>query len=331
MLTSRKSQWLSSVMVLATVLVVMCHADDVIRMEDRGWIVRWLGGAFTASNTPNFFFLSGMLLGMHCGEDGWWGRAVIKRMRTLLIPYVLWNLVCFGLDLALSFAKSVANGTSCGALDLARHRFCWGIPAALGLSPFGCPYLFPLWYIKCLFLFVLISWPLFWIVERFKKGSLIFIVLILGLFSWAAYYDVSCVLSVRRTFDLQGLGFFLLGGWLMIHFPGEEWTPTRVFAMLSFSAWCVTSALVVGLPEHVAEALRPLYVAIAMFALNAIVRAFDIRMPKALVVNAFFIYVCHWYIFSKLSMAFQFAGLTGYCGLVMCGVGVPVVIGMMMK
>ena len=91
--SKNKSDILATFTFLATFLVVMCHADDVLAF--RPTVAAILGGTFSDANVYNFFWLSGFFLGRHQNEQGWWRSALVKRVSTLIVPYVLWNAAYF--------------------------------------------------------------------------------------------------------------------------------------------------------------------------------------------------------------------------------------------
>lgn len=61
-ISAEESRVVTRFAIFATLLVVMCHADDPIPREVRSFYVSWLGDKFSDANVCNFFFLSGWLL-----------------------------------------------------------------------------------------------------------------------------------------------------------------------------------------------------------------------------------------------------------------------------
>ena len=135
---------LATVMFLATVLVVMCHVDDV--MSNKNMLVRYLGGIFTDANVANFFFLSGFFLARHYGERNWYGVALARRTRTLVVPYFAWCVVY----LAFYLLCEISHLGKPHASGFFNPLKVFGI----GL---GAPIDFALWYIKTLLYFIIVS------------------------------------------------------------------------------------------------------------------------------------------------------------------------------
>lgn len=103
---------------------------------------------------PFFFICSGYFLAGHMQEHGWWRRECYKRLKTLFVPYVVWGLIYALIPLAVLFLMNSMHGRIAFLEHYASVRF-WINP--FGLYPFDWPRLVPLWYVRALLLFVLIS------------------------------------------------------------------------------------------------------------------------------------------------------------------------------
>ena len=148
---------------------------------------------------PFFALVSGLMLGRHCAKSGWYRVEVKKRIRTLLVPFVIWNC-CFA-----------AFGIS-GGFGLFFDR-CAGM-----LDPFHQPTLGPLWYVRSLFVFVLCSPILVGMVRKCPR------VVLSTLFVLSA---TLCIPGSRRLtllvtlFHLEALLYFSAG--LAIAVSRVEW------------------------------------------------------------------------------------------------------------
>ena len=188
------SSQLSTVTFVATVLVVMCHCDDVMASKDG--IVRYLGGVFTDANVANFFFLSGFFLARHFGEDGWWKKSFLSRLRSLGVPYFAWCVVYLGLYCliwCLGFYQPPEG--------------MFGFRSVFGVGLLTPPIDFALWYIKTLFYFIIVS-PLFFALQYKFKATFPLIALSLLMvkvspFGSSPYWGF--------CFNLVGFVCFLMG------------------------------------------------------------------------------------------------------------------------
>ena len=148
---------------------------------------------------PFFFCVSGYMLAGHFGTAGWFGNEVAKRVRSLLVPFLVWSLA--GALLALPDA-------SFGAI-FGEGRWL----AALGLDlRVGPTWNYALWYVRALFLLVLASPVLGMLVRRFGRGWLA------AAFLLNLLVEVNYNLPFQRTLyfglALGGVFYFSLGIWL---------------------------------------------------------------------------------------------------------------------
>jgi len=102
---------------------------------------------------PFFFIVSGFLLAGSCEKENWYRIAVFKRIKTLLIPYIL---VC-GLSFAIQFGLHELAVRFAGATP-GTMPISWRMPFdVFGLLFYGGPYAVGMWYVRCLILLVLLS------------------------------------------------------------------------------------------------------------------------------------------------------------------------------
>lgn len=134
------SDKISAISFICTCLVVLIHVPIPSTQLSSGWYLsKFLSYGICLISVPSFFVISGFLLGLHQNEIGWWKRETTKRIKSLIIPYLSFNLLYF---LWISDFKDLSFSTM--------------IKATIG-SPFDFPTLGPTWYIRSLFLFVLFS------------------------------------------------------------------------------------------------------------------------------------------------------------------------------
>ncbi len=91
-----------------------------------------------------FFAFAGYLLARHWQESGWWRRAVVKRIATLVVPYLIWLLAFLCLFVYIHPTD----------FSFFHYDTIWSV---LGFVPWNPPRLVPYWFMRCLFGFVLIS------------------------------------------------------------------------------------------------------------------------------------------------------------------------------
>lgn len=128
---------------------------------------------------PMFFVISGFLIAGHFGEADWWWTTVKKRMRSLLVPYVFWNLLC------LVFCCGLTTCASFAGVDFGGEHWmnlgCERIIRALGVNFLKPPELPYLWFVRCLVVFALVL-PLFTILKSLKWGAVVLAVELIAYF-----------------------------------------------------------------------------------------------------------------------------------------------------
>ena len=99
---------------------------------------------------PMFFMMSGYWLVGHVEEKGWWKSALVKRVKTLVIPYIFWITATLGVLMILKFVGRLAGLPVTEAygwryiVDSYGWNLCEGVPANM-------------WYVRCLYIFILLS------------------------------------------------------------------------------------------------------------------------------------------------------------------------------
>lgn len=156
------SRKLANMSFLCALLVLIIHCPDasagnngILKVAFK-WVIP---GAAKCIANSFFFCAAGFLLGGHILENGWYWREVGKRIKSLLVPYVVLNLLWFGC-MALYQHGQIRFG------EAAPHPLCWyDVLIALGLGSFANPIIGPLWFVRNLLLLVL-TIPLFAFIIR---------------------------------------------------------------------------------------------------------------------------------------------------------------------
>lgn len=137
---------------LCAMLVVSIH---VVWPHDMpmsfGWFIhQCVKQGIARIAVPFFFIVSGFLLSRHFYEHGWWGREISKRVSSLVVPFVFWSLAYVAATIPLSAIADQATRCLFGINAIFHFPYC-----VMGFDLTDNPLLVPLWYVRCLFLFVL--------------------------------------------------------------------------------------------------------------------------------------------------------------------------------
>ena len=210
--------YVSAVMIA---LIVFIHLPVV----DAGWYGAWRKwgvDGICRLGVPWFFFASGVYFARHIGEsDGWHGREIRKRVSGLLVPYFILNLVWFPFMVVLNWI-----GTKYFNYPAVVTLSPEWIVKGLGLSPVDWPIIVPTWFLRALFVVVLVG-GFIWRFLRFNKIS----ALLVSAVFWGLYTAQQICLPQFSDFfifglNLQGLALFTTGiflsSWLK---PGRSASP----------------------------------------------------------------------------------------------------------
>ena len=146
---------------------------------------------------PWFFLAAGFFLAGHMTENGWWQREVLKRVRSLLVPFWIWSLVIFAVYLFFAVAIKLAHYEYHGP-----QAFDWlsfdGLMMLLGVHPWKT--MPTMWFLRTLFVFVLLS-PVIYAIRNY--AVYIFFVTYVVM----SYLDI----EIPSVFELRGVFYFSLG------------------------------------------------------------------------------------------------------------------------
>lgn len=192
------SDKISALSFICTCMVVLIHVPIPSTHLSSGWYLsEFLSYGICLISVPYFFIFSGFFLGKHIEEEGWWFNAIKKRVKSLLIPYIIFNL------LYSFYTSDFFSNPNITVLYL--------IKVAFG-SPFEYPTLGPLWYVRSLFFYVIIS-PIF---KRITGLG------ILTMFFISAIFLISLIFIpnnkffqfFRFSFSVPNLPYFVTGLYL---------------------------------------------------------------------------------------------------------------------
>lgn len=172
-ITEELSNRLSNMAIVCAALVVIIHCRPRFEFDSFGWwIQQLLENGVCAIAVPYFFTASGFFLAGHVGEPGWYRREAQKRVKTLLLPFVLWLSIFFIPDSLWNVWK--------GQLTWSQILSVPNLLDFYGVSLGELPGLTPLWYLRGLFILVLLS-PLLHSFLRFGRMGLVVLFMVYGL------------------------------------------------------------------------------------------------------------------------------------------------------
>ena len=157
---------------------------------------------------PVFFLISGYLffISLEQWNKDVWIDKLKKRCKTLLVPYLLWNLIAICYSLSILYPMFIFMGGEAPDI-LAWYNRIGGLRAFWDSGNGGLPINYPLWFIRDLMVFVLLAPLIFQFVKKTGIVGLIILYLAYLLNLWG---DVPGLSS-------EGLFFFTLGAYFATH------------------------------------------------------------------------------------------------------------------
>ena len=158
--TSRKIKNMS---LLCAVLVVSIHVawPHEPPLSVGWWMHQMFAQGISRIAVPFFFVISGFSLARHFDEEDWHRREVAKRVKTLLVPFVFWCIISVIATTPLSIIADIMAHRPFGTNISFLHDMNW--LRILGLDFTDYPIHVPVWYVRCLLLFVMTAFV-------FKRG-----------------------------------------------------------------------------------------------------------------------------------------------------------------
>lgn len=156
--------------VVATVLIVVLHALPPLRYGyplDRTMPLYYLLSIVCQFGVPMFFFLSGYLFYSRCDSFVCVREKLIRRIKTLLVPYLLWNALFVFLFFIMTRVDAVNGVMNMGKVINSARDVVVGV--------FDARFT-PLWFVKILIYYTLLAPILFFCLNR----KMLFAVLLFG-------------------------------------------------------------------------------------------------------------------------------------------------------
>lgn len=281
------------------VAVVMIHADlsqmilNGTSVVDEGAfpLFKTLAHVFSyelpGTAVPMFFFISGFLFFYRSGFS-WriYGTKLKRRARSLLIPYLLWNVAVFVLFLLTQiFLPSLASGQ--GNLRISEYTFTDWLRLFWDHSD-GHPICYQFWFLRDLMVIILLSPVIFALI----RGLQILAPLLLG-----AIWALDIVPSVPG-FSTSAVFYFTFGAWFSL--TGRNFAVCfekyRPWLAMLFAVLIVVSTLAWHFDYDI-PLLHPITIVIELMAAAAWtargIRCEKLKANHLLSDSSFWLYACH--------------------------------------
>ena len=276
------------------VLVTYAHSYSAVpsdyRLLTSGWdtleVLRLLvSQTMVKVVVPVFFIISGYLF--FARMERWslrlWRDKMLRRARSLLIPYVAWNLVMaaklqhFSLSMLWNYWPQAGQQT-----DWLGGDNWMTAPANL-----------PLWFLRDLMVVSLLTPVIYWLLSR-RMGGVVMAVLLVAYLSGVGAFALPG-LSVCSVF------FFSLGAWVAIRRRRLVDEALRMEKPAYVLSAVLAGAMVLSYHTQVFSSLMlafRLTGAVAVFCLAyRVLSATRYRIPPAVAASSYFVYLAHFVLF----------------------------------
>ena len=232
-MTKETSQKIKNMGFICALFVVSIHINWHTDESQLLWWGRQLiCEGFARIAVPFFFVVSGYFLAAHFDEANWWKCEVGKRIKSLVVPFYLWTIIYIVATTPLSIvADQIAHrpfGTSIVFSDDWLRTF--------GVDLCKSPILGQLWYVRCIFLFVLTGAIFKWGVSKAKWWWLS-IILLLHIVHLAIFYPLpfdqrtSLLKFFRYGYSIEGMFYFSIGVFL------QRFKARRLSDKMAYAFW----------------------------------------------------------------------------------------------
>ena len=204
---------------------------DAVSLEKALWFSRTkyiVSQIITRAAVPGFFLISSVLL---YRKPFTWAENMKKKLKSLAVPFfvvnIAWILLFFVLQ-SFSFSSGLFGSPD----NIIRN---WDLRqwsnAIFGLPDNAIPFLYPLWFLRDLFILNFLASVIWYLVDKLPEPMLVG-----ALILWFFHSIPNCAVP-----DYQAIAFWIIGAYMVkrnIHFGFLSKVPTIAgFALLAFCIW----------------------------------------------------------------------------------------------
>lgn len=280
------SQKISILSFVAIYFVLVIHANyESSILKPLSSALQYFTGAagMSVAAVPLFYFISGVLFYKGVNTIGDCLPQMRKRVKSLLVPYIIWNIIFVSWYVVLKYIPGVSVFVNSDVLSNIDFHKPWDTLAYLFLEPAG----FQLWFLRDLILYVALS-PIIYV--SIKKMP------------WLTYFTL---LLVFGCIGRCGITYFVLGGILAIHYDFELLKrlltkPLVCVCTVMYLMVCLLASDIISLPISI---FNPYYQqVISVVGIMAIWGGYDMLVGEGYVISnrvkkfisyTFFIYLFH--------------------------------------
>lgn len=194
------TQYLSNKLsVLYTVLIVMVVYIHSTYIEANQYdLARFLqkltGGGICRIANCLFFCISGYLFArnIHSVNDIW--PKLLKRTRTLLLPYLLWNIIFVLWYVVIDSLPGISTFSNTHIIEVYANQSVGETLYSLFIAPVA----FQLWFLRDLMVMLLFTPLLWWIARKQWIVALVLAIASTFVYAWLIYFWLGIIIAVKQ-------------------------------------------------------------------------------------------------------------------------------------
>ena len=297
------------------IMVIFIHMNpDVINLVDADFnLMSWhglynvtgilLSHVLTHIAVPTFFFISGFLFFVNFQEWSWdnYERKIHSRVRTLIIPYIVWNIVPFLLLVLTMLWGAIyhdypIDNIKCLISENSWHIFydsnVWGTDRVNWLGEnlkMTGPYDSPLWFLRDLIVVTILT-PIIYI--AIKKLNLFIIA-----FLFVAY--ISRIWTLLPGFHITAFFYFTTGAYFalnrinIVQFVNNY----KKYYLPVCAILLIITIIYDGTNTIIGQNIYPIFICTgvlsAFYIASVCIKRYNFKANKLLLSSCFFIYAIH--------------------------------------
>lgn len=209
--TKEVSLKIANMSLLGALLVISIHCGYCVAESGPCWWVSHIfENGYSRIAVPFFFVVSGYFLAAHINDEHWWTRETAKRIKSLLVPFFAWAFIYQVIFIPLSVFADMRAGRAFGTSITFFKEV--NILEVFGMQWDRWPTSVPLWFLRALFIYILISpivvailrrRPKVWLLTLFASTILLHYSIDPELGGWPGF--------ICRVFSIRGLLYFSVG------------------------------------------------------------------------------------------------------------------------
>ena len=265
---------------------------------------------------PAFFFISGFLFFHGLEQWNWnrWKEKIRKRVHTLLIPYMLWNIIALVAFPLTRLGGVILNGGQMPKLLTEIDGECWlrlfwdrtlysgNIHYSVNILgwniPCGQPMNTPLWFIRDLMVAILLSPVIYFLI---KKIGQIFLVILAILFVVNIWIPISGI-GIKALFFFSWGAFFSIKGRSFLESFYRIKTPLAIMYVVLLIVIPFLWNKEQQIFGMVLRIFNIISVAFIFNLMSLLISKKHLNVSKQLVNSSFFIYSIHLVLVSSVVM-----------------------------